>query len=156
MTEEGREDVEATGNACFMIPLPPEPIAIGKYWSSRIQVKVRVAAGVMRSLDLQRSYHLKSVSNGVAEITFATSLGPDVKSTQVKALLLQATPQGRVLFDLNKGRVLRRELRFDNFVLGAVGPNTMLSAKGRTIEKLLNAEAVAQTDPEPASGTPLD
>ena len=63
---------------------------------------------------------------------------------QILALLLQSTPNGNVRFDVKNGQVLRRELRFDNYVLGAVGPDTMLTAKGKTVEVLLPKKEVAQ------------
>lgn len=137
LTEDGIEDVAESGGACFMIPLPDHAVKVGDYWSSKIAVKVRLAPGVLRKLNLQRSYRLKQVKDGIAEISFFTSVETPVKSPNVKALLLQATPKGKIRFDIEQGRVLERELSFDNYVLGAIGPNTMLSAQGRTTEVLL-------------------
>jgi hypothetical protein len=86
---------------------------------------------------LLRTYRLKEINDDVATITFATSIASKVRSPAIKAQLLQATPQGTVLFNIKLGRVLERELTFDRSVMGAVGPNTILSAKGRTTETLL-------------------
>ena len=146
LSKDGVEEVSAVANACFMMPLPKEEIRIGDFWSSKIPVDVRLAPGVMRKINLQRSYKLKAVNDGIAEIVFYTSLENQIKTPQVKALLLQATPNGTIEFDIQKGRVVRRELRFDNFVLGALGPNTMLTAKGKTVEQLVVDEPVAQLE----------
>ena len=74
----------------------------------------------------------------------STSVISRVVSAQVKTQLMQATPQGKIEFDIEKGRVLRRELNFDSSVLGAFGSGTMLSAKGQTIEELLPPTKVAK------------
>ena len=114
---------------------------------ARLEARVRVAPQVMRKIVLLQSFKLKSVLNDVAEIAFFTSIESPVRSPQLKAQLLQATPSGTVKFDIANGRVLSRELQMDRFVLGAVGANTMLSAKGRIVEKLLPGDAVATAEP---------
>ncbi len=148
LSKDGVEEVSAVANACFMMPLPKAEIKVGEFWSSKIPVDVRLAPGVMRKINLQRSYKLKAVEDGIAEIVFYTSLENQIKTPQVKALLFQATPNGTIKFDVQNGRVLRRELRFDNYVLGALGPNTMLTAKGKTVEQLIVDEPVAQLESE--------
>lgn len=144
VSKDGVEDVPKQGKACFMIPLPEHPVSVGEFWSVKIPVEVRLAPGVMRKLNLQRSYKLNDVQNGIAAITFYTSVESSLKSPNVKALLLQATPKGKIRFDIENGRVLERELSFDNYVLGAIGPNTMLTARGQTKEVLLTDDSVAQ------------
>jgi hypothetical protein len=137
VSDEGVEQIPEGGQAGFMMPLPREPIAIGQTWKVNIQPEVRIAEGVMRKIVLLRTYRLKEINDDVATITFATSIASKVRSPAIKAQLLQATPQGTVLFNIKLGRVLERELTFDRSVMGAVGPNTILSAKGRTTETLL-------------------
>jgi hypothetical protein len=141
VSDEGVEQIPKGGQAGFMMPLPPEPIAVGQTWKVNIQPEVRIAEGVMRKISLLRTYRLKEVEGDVAIITFATSVASKVRSPAIKAQLLQATPRGTVMFNVKLGRVLERELTFDRSVMGAVGPNTILSAKGRTTEILLPDEA---------------
>lgn len=149
LSEDGTEQIPNTGQACFLIALPKNEISVGDSWSTKLEVDVRMAPGVMRKIRLFRSYKLKSVEDDVAEIEFFTSIRSPVKSAHVKALLLQATPRGEIRFDVARGVVLRKELRFDKFVLGAMGPNTMLSAKGKTVEQLLEDDTVAATEQQP-------
>ena len=137
VSDEGVEQIPKEGQAGFMIPLPREPIAIGQTWKVNIQPKVRIAEGVMRKISLLRTYRLKEIDGDFATITFATSIASKVRSPAIKAQLLQATPRGTILFNVKLGRVLKRELTFDRSVMGAVGPNTILTAQGRTTETLL-------------------
>ncbi|MEQ9407275.1 MAG: DUF6263 family protein [Fuerstiella sp.] len=137
VSAEGIEENPKGGQAGFMMPLPENPVAVGESWKVHMVVGVRHAAGIMRQVTLLRSYKLKSVQDGIAEIEFATSIASQIRSPQARAQLLQATPGGTILFDLEKGQVTKREIRFDNFVLGAMGPNTSLSATGKTVEQLM-------------------
>lgn len=145
VSDEGVEQIPEGGQAGFMMPLPREPIAIGQTWKVNIQPEVRIAEGIMRKISLLRTYRLKEIEGDVATITFATSIASKVRSPAIKAQLLQATPRGTILFNVKLGRVLRRELAFDRSVMGAVGPNTILSAKGKTTEKLLPNGAKQET-----------
>jgi len=137
VSDEGVEQIPEGGQAGFMMPLPQEPIAVGETWKVNIEPEVRIAEGVMRTISLLRTYRLKEMHGDVATITFATSIASRVRSPAIKAQLLQATPQGKILFNVKIGRVLQREITFDRSVMGAVGPNTLLSAIGKTTETLL-------------------
>lgn len=136
VSDDGVEESQGS-QASFMMPLPQEPIAVGDSWKVRIPVKVRLAAGVLREVRLLRTYKLVSVEDETAMIRFFTSIESAVRSPQEKGQLLQATPNGSVEFDITGGRVVKRELRFDKAVLGALGTNTILSSKGLTVERLV-------------------
>ncbi|MCP4786155.1 MAG: hypothetical protein GY903_33455 [Fuerstiella sp.] len=137
VNDDGVEQIPEGGQAGFMMPLPQEPIAVGKTWKVNIEPEVRIAEGVMRTISLLRTYRLTEMKGDIASITFATSIASRVRSPAIKAQLLQATPRGKILFNVKTGRVLAREITFDRSVMGAVGPNTLLSAKGKTTETLL-------------------
>lgn len=136
VSDDGIEQIPDGGHASFMIPLPEHEIAVGDRWKVNLVVSVRLDKGVKRQITLLRTYRLKSVNDGVANIGFSTSVMSQVKAPALKAQLLQATPQGEIKFDVDKGRLLRKEFRFDRMVMGALGPGTMLSARGATVETL--------------------
>lgn len=144
--EKGTEITDKAGQACFMIALPPDEVSVGDNWVTHLNVDVRIAPGVMREIRLMRSYKLAALEDGIAEIRFFTSVQSPVRSAHIKSLLLQATPQGTIQFDVARGCVVRKELKFDKFVLGAMGPNTMLSAKGWTVEQLLEGDEDEETN----------
>lgn len=136
VSADGIQEVSKGGQASFMIPLPEKEISVGESWKVNMVINVRIGEGVKRDITLLRTYQLKSVDDGVATIGFSTSVMSPVKIPAVKAQLLQATPQGEMLFDIPKGRLLRKEMRIDRMVMGALGPGTMLSAKSSTVETL--------------------
>lgn len=136
VSEDGIQEITEGGQASFMIPLPDHEISVGESWKVNMIINVRIGEGVKRDITLLRTYQLKSVDDGIATIGFSTSVISPVKVPAVKAQLLQATPQGEMLFDIAKGQLLRKEMRIDRMVMGALGPGTMLSAKSSTIETL--------------------
>ena len=71
---------------------------MGESWKVQIPVRVRVAEGVMRTVNLLRTYRLKEVNDGIGTITFATSIDRSVKNAAIKGQLIQSTPQGTITF----------------------------------------------------------
>ncbi|MEZ6131917.1 MAG: DUF6263 family protein [Planctomycetaceae bacterium] len=141
VNKDGEEVFPEGGQATFMIPLPAEAVPVGHSWKTNIVVKVRLDIKVNREITLLRTYRLKSVVDDIATIGFATSVATTVKSPTVKAQLLQATPQGEIQFDLKHGRLVKKVIRIDNLALGVLGPNSMLSAVGSTVETLVEDDA---------------
>lgn len=140
VSDEGVEQIPKGGQATFMIPLPGDEISVGDSWKIHMIVNIRQKAGVMREIILLRTYRLKAVEKGIATIGFSTSILTPVKAPSVKAQLVEARSQGEMLFDVKNGKLLKKEFRIDGMVLGALGPNTMLTAKGRTVETLMTDE----------------
>lgn len=138
---DGKLVIDPAGQASFVFPLPEAEVAVGDTWRVQIPVRVRVAENVMRTVHLLRTYRLKAVENGVATITFATSIDRSVKNAAIKGQLIQSTPQGTITFDLDRGLVLKRVLKFNSTVINAFGARTMLSATGQTVETLLEEDA---------------
>ncbi len=136
VSDAGIEQIPEGGQASFMIPLPENQIAVGDTWKVNMIVSVRLDEGVKRQIKLLRTYRLENVDDGVATIGFFTSVMSTVKAPALKAQLLQATPQGEIRFDIENGKLLRKEFRFDRMVMGALGPGSVLSAKGATVETL--------------------
>jgi hypothetical protein len=128
----------------FLIPLPEAEVAIGDTWKVESKVKVRVTAEISRHVVILRTFRLKDVRDGIASISFDSSVMSRTPSVTVRAQLIQATPKGDVEFDIERGLMLKREIRFDQTVLGALGPQTVLASWGKTTERLLDT-------PEPAT-----
>lgn len=141
VTEDGTQKVPAGGQASFMLPFPKDEISLGDSWKVEIPVKVRIAEGVKREVRLLRSYRLQSVEDGIATITFSTSISNTVKNTSVIAQLIQSTPSGTILFDINNGLVTKRILKVNRTVVGGLGAaKSVLTAAGMTEEVLVSED----------------
>lgn len=128
------------GDAAFMLPLPKEPLAVGDTWKTYRTVKVRATAEYEREIRLLQTYKLQKVEGDIATITFSTSISSPVRSHLIKAQLLQSKPSGTIRFDLARGLLLRREMRFSDAVIGAMAEGSLQNSAGTTVETLIEDE----------------
>jgi Family of unknown function (DUF6263) len=135
----------AQDTTSFLIPLPEKPVSVGDTWKIETTVKVRVTAEINRDVVILRSFRLKEINDGIAMITFDASVMSKTPSVTVRSQLIQATPKGQAEFDIARGLMLAREIRFDETVLGALGPQTVLASWGNTSEQLLETPAPSAT-----------
>ena len=127
----------------FLMPLPNHPVKVGDSWKETVTIPVRLTAEISRKVPILRTYRLQSVENGIANISFGSSIDTPVKGATVRAQLIQATPQGAITFDIEKGVMLGREMRYNESVVGATGRNDLLSSVGLNTEVLLEPSTAA-------------
>lgn len=120
----------------FLMPLPEHPVAVGDRWKETIPVTIRVTAEFNREVQILRTYRLESVENGLASISFWSSIASPVKGPTMMSQLIQATPRGTMMFDIERGAMTRREMRYDQSVPGVFGSGSLLTSVGTTIEEL--------------------
>ena len=155
--KEGVVDASPEHSASFSIPLPKEPVSVGDSWKVNYKAKVRLGKNLMRDVTLLRTFKLTEVNDEIAKITFSTSIQGRLASPSEKAQLIKATPSGTIDFDITKGRLIRREIKHNKTVFGAMGRSTMLTSVGQTIETLLPEKSVTQaanTGPTSEKSTP--
>lgn len=121
----------------FLMPLPESPVKVGDTWKETISVPVRVTQEISRQVPILRTFRLDSVDDGVATISFRSSIETSVKGAIVRSQLIQATPRGTMTFDIDRGVMLRREMRFNETVVGALGQESVLSSIGMNTETLV-------------------
>ena len=125
----GEDTSEANPLNNFLVAFPTDPVAVGETWTNRIVVPVSVNKELERKVTLLRTYRLRSVKDGIAEVTLATSILDPVKAPQLRTQLVQRTPSGTIRFDMNHGRIESRKIGGDETVLNAYGASTLLRAK---------------------------
>jgi len=136
VNEKGEEIGAEEDEIHLMTTLPEDAVAPGDSWKFYSVVKVRVTEEVQREIRLLTSYRMESFEDGIAKITFATSPALRLRSPAVRAQLIEATPKGYFLFDVEAGRLIKRVSRNDQSVYNAMGPNTVLTCSKETIEEL--------------------
>ncbi len=154
--EQPKPAAEASDGTTFLTPLPEKPVRVGDTWTDTHKVKVRVTKDINRDIEILRTFRLQSVKDGVAFITFSSSITSSVRSPVIRAQLIQSTPRGSLELDLTKGIMLRKEMRFDETVVHAMGENTVVTAFGTHSDELLAEEgetaaesSEVQPQPEP-------
>ena len=126
--------------AGFLMPLPTEEVRIGDTWKDTQSVKVRVTKDINRKIEILRSFCLVSVENGIAQISFNSSITSPVTHPGVRAQLMQSTPRGTLSFDIARGVMLRKGWKFDQSVINAMGENTVVTSWGEFSEELMESE----------------
>ncbi len=128
----------------FLVVFPEEPIQVGDEWKDRIQACVNVTKKLKKQITLQRRYRLESVKAPLATISLRTSVLTPVNEPMIRAQLIQREPKGTIVFDIEQGRIVSRELKIDKVVVGAAGPKSSIRAVSLRREKLINGPAIAQ------------
>ncbi|MEJ7594027.1 MAG: DUF6263 family protein [Planctomycetaceae bacterium] len=137
------KSAEASDAVTFLMPLPENPVAVGDTWREMIPVNVRVTEEISRQINILRTFRLESVETGVATISFRSSVEAAVKSPTMRAQLIKATPKGTLTLDIERGVMVKREIRYDETVLNALGPNSVVLCHGSSTEELLKEAATA-------------
>lgn len=121
----------------FLIVFPEKAINVGDKWSEKYNTSVSIATGLNRTVPLIRNYELVKVEDHVATIRYRTSLLAAIHDPEILTQLVQQTPRGAVEFDLNEGKIIHRSLEINNKVHEAFGPQTLLQARGESVERLV-------------------
>lgn len=125
------------------IEFPSEPIEIGKSWSEKIQVVLQVDPNnpkLKQNFNVQTIYQLKSVKDGLAEITLNTIVRPRPTAPLLRGKIMPYLPQGTILFDTRRGRIISRAELTDRRELGVGGPKTVMMIENRKQETLIDPE----------------
>lgn len=134
--EELNPDKSAYG---FLIRLPDEAIAVGDSWNDDFVVQVSPEPDLSRKLqkdiDIRRVYTLKSVENGVAKITFNTSVKKPVREPIIKAQLISRSLTGTVEFELKRGLILKWTSSGSGQVFDPYGSSSMLESSLASVER---------------------
>ena len=122
----------------FLMPLPEQAVAINDTWREVIPVNVRVTEQISRKITILRTFRLESVKDGIATISFRSSVEAAVKSPTMRSQLIKATPKGTLTIDIERGVMLKREIRYDETVLDAIGQNSVVLCNGSSTEVLMD------------------
>jgi hypothetical protein len=135
------------GEIC--VPLPGGPVRVGQQWQTSQDVQVRRPDGMKQRVKTRVVYSLASVKTGVATIAVKTEVLTPVHDPRVQAQLVQQLTDGTIRFDLETGRILSREIDWDETVVGFNGPDSLMKYLARFTEELQSTPVTAQ-QPGPA------
>lgn len=125
----------ADPHAPLAVLLPEQPVAVGDTWDEPVEIQVRLSEGGTKSVSTRRHFRLESVSDGVAVIhTTHQVLSP--VTPEVEGQLAQRMMEGKVRFDIARGRVLSQEFEVDKRVLGFAGPSSSMHYVMKMTERL--------------------
>ncbi len=118
------------------IPLPDGPVSIGHVWSQPMELKVRTEDQRVKVVKTREVYRLERVETGVATISLKTEVLTPLDDARVKSQIIQRISQGEIRFDLDAGRLLSKQLDWDESVVGFAGAESNMKYLARFTETL--------------------
>ncbi|MHB0955951.1 MAG: hypothetical protein ACYC6N_05420 [Pirellulaceae bacterium] len=128
----------------FAVPLPAEPVQIGQQWRTTSEILVRRQDGTKKRIKTRMVYTLKSVKTGVATIVVKTEVVTPVNDPRIQSQLVQQITDGEIRLDVDAGRILGREIDWDETVVGFSGHDSLMKYLARYTEEMQPAAETAQ------------
>lgn len=125
------------GMGGLTIAFPEEPITVGSSWSVPREIKARGEAGEVKVIKARDTYTLEKVQTGVATLKIRSEVLTPIEEASIKAQIVQQLSNGTVRFDVDAGRVLSKQLDWDETVVGFQGPNSLIEYRARVTETLV-------------------
>ncbi len=137
-----REDNGGTkaslGMGSLTLAFPEKPIAVGDSWSVPREVKTRTEDGLVKPIKIREVYTLEKVKTGVATLSLRSEPLTPMTDESIRAQVVQQLSNGTIRFDIDNGRMLSKQLDWDETVVGFQGPNSLMEYRARLTEKLVD------------------
>ena len=130
----------------FLVEFPEEPLKVGEGWTNTFKVKVQLTRRLSQNVTLQRSYELTEVKDHLATIKMRTALITPIRDGRILAQLIQMTPSGTIVFDLEHGRIVSRTLTIDKTEVGVIGGSSSMQAKSKREERWIAPHKTNKAD----------
>lgn len=141
--ETHREDNGGTkaslGMGSLTLALPEKPIAVDDSWSVPREVKARTESGEVKTIKIRELYTLEQVETGVAKLSLRSEPLTPIDDASVRAQVVQQLSNGTIRFDLDNGRMLSKQLDWDETVVGFQGANSLMEYRARMTEQLVES-----------------
>ncbi len=141
----GSEANSKFGVGGIIMLLPDKPVKAGSRWYEPSELHTRLNDGRVKKIQIRKHYTLEKVQTGVATIAVKTEVLTPVNDPRIESQLIQQLTAGTIKFDVDAGRILSKEMNWDETVVGFNGADSMMKYLARFTEELLPAaEAVAR------------
>ncbi|QDS93172.1 hypothetical protein FF011L_19310 [Roseimaritima multifibrata] len=126
------------GMGGLTIPLPETPVKVGGQWAVPRQIRARTEKGEVKQIKIRELYTLEKLSAGVATITVRSEPLTPIGNAKMKSQVIQQLSNGTLRFDVDAGRLLSKQLDWDETVIGFDGADSMMEYRARLTEKLVS------------------
>jgi hypothetical protein len=140
---QGSKANEKFGVGGIVMLLPKKPVKAGSRWYEPSELHTRLPDGRVKKIKIRKSYRLEKVQTGVATIAVRTEVLTPVNDARIEAQLVQQLTEGTIKFDVDSGRVISKEMNWDETIVGFNGADSMMKYLARFTEELLPGERTA-------------
>lgn len=125
---------------------PEKPVKIGSQWYAPNKINVRLKDKRVLPVKVRHKHTLRDVKNNIATIRVETEvLTPGVNRPSIRSQLIQQMTEGVIFFDIEKGRVLRKILDWNENVVGFSGPDSSMRYIAQFKEELIPSNRTARS-----------
>jgi hypothetical protein len=117
--------------------LPPKPVRVGGTWYEPAEIQIREPNREIKNIKVRKLYTLKKVQTGVATIEVRTEVLTPIREPSLRAQLVQQLVNGTIKFDVDAGRVLAKQMEWDESIVGFSGAESMMKYLARFTEEFL-------------------
>lgn len=125
------------GMGALTLSFPAEPVAVGGSWTVPREIKARNEDGSVKTIKIREVYTLDKVKSGIATLLIRSEPLTPIDHESVRAQIVQQLSNGKLKFDLDAGRMVSKQLDWDENVVGFQGPTTALEYRARMTESLV-------------------
>jgi hypothetical protein len=129
------------GMGDFTIALPDQPVRVGHQWEEQSYISARGEAGLTKRILTRKVYELEKVSLGVATISMRTEILTPLRDPDIESQIVQKLTNGEIQFDIDAGRVMRRQFTWDESVQGFRVPDSLMVYKATMTETFIDDTA---------------
>lgn len=119
------------------VPLPGKKIKVGETWFTPEEIMLRTDEGLVKRIETRQLYKLEKVELGVATISVVTQVLTPVSDPKLESQLVQRLQKGTIKFDVDAGRLIRKQMDLDESVLGFAGADSSMQYLARLTEEPL-------------------
>lgn len=117
--------------------LPPKAVKAGSRWHEPSELQARDASGQVKRIKTRKSYTLEKVQAGVATISVKTEVLTPINDARLQSQIVQQLTNGTIKFDVDAGRLISKQMDWDETVIGFNGADSQLKYLARITEELL-------------------
>lgn len=143
LKREGDAPILNLGLGDIIMLLPPKNVKAGSRWHEPSELHVRRADGLVKRIKTRKTYTLEKVQTGVATISIKTEVLTPVQDARLQSQIVQQLTHGTLKFDVDAGRLLSKQMDWDETVIGFNGADSQLKYLARISEELLNSVPVS-------------
>ena len=153
--DEGRS-TPSLGMGDIALVMPETPVAVGDHWETPREIRVRDTEGGSKAIKLRELYTLEKISAGVATISIRSEPLTPISEPEIESQVLQQLSNGTIRFDIDAGRLISKELQWDESVVGFSGSGSLMEYSARYSEVFKKVEinqALTQSSSPSGSAT---
>jgi hypothetical protein len=120
------------------VPFPPadkQPLKAGASWSIPDELRLTADDGTIKRVQTQQQYRLLKVEAGVASIAVETQILTPINDPKLQSQLVQRLQKGTIEFDVDAGRLIRKQMDIDQEVFGFSGADSHMQYLARFTEE---------------------